>query len=78
MIIVLAKTKNGDIKISARGTDELIEKGLNLGIIMQTIAKRYNGNGGGHKIAAGAQIPESDQKNFLTDLKNEVSRTLSE
>jgi RecJ-like exonuclease len=78
VIIVLAKTKNGEIKLSARGTDELIEKGLNLGIILQTLAKRYNGNGGGHKIAAGAQIPESNQENFLSDLKNEISRALSE
>ena len=77
VIIVLAKTKNGDIKLSARGTDELIEKGLNLGMIMQTIAKRYEGNGGGHKIAAGAQIPESNKENFLIDLKNEISRSLS-
>ncbi|MFC1507226.1 DHHA1 domain-containing protein [Thermoproteota archaeon] len=78
VIIVLAKTKNGEIKLSARGTDELIEKGLNLGIILQTLAKRYNGNGGGHKIAAGAQIPESNQETFLSDLRNEISRTLSE
>jgi single-stranded-DNA-specific exonuclease len=77
VIIVLAKTKNGDIKLSARGTDELIEKGLNLGIILQNIAKRYEGNGGGHKIAAGAQVPESNKENFLNDLKNEISRTLS-
>jgi single-stranded-DNA-specific exonuclease len=77
VIIVLAKTKSGDIKFSARGTEELIGKGLNLGIIMQTIAKKFNGNGGGHAIAAGAQIPESDKDKFLADLKNEVSRTLS-
>ena len=78
VIIVLAKTKSGDIKFSARGTEELIEKGLNLGIIMQTIAKRFNGNGGGHAIAAGAQISESNKDKFLIDLKNEVSRTLSQ
>jgi len=72
IVIVSARTKNGNIKISARATDEMVGKGLNLGLILQLLSKRHNGMGGGHKMAAGAEIPNSEWKTFLTDLKHAV------
>ncbi|MGQ9542877.1 MAG: DHHA1 domain-containing protein [Candidatus Bathyarchaeia archaeon] len=68
IIVVSAKTRNGDIKISARISGEMVRKGVNLGSILQNLAKKHGGFGGGHDIAAGAQIPLSEWKNFLEGL----------
>jgi single-stranded-DNA-specific exonuclease len=75
-IIVCAKTRNGEIKISARATMKMVEKGVNLGNSLQHTAKKYGGIGGGHKVAAGAQIPEQRLKEFLKELSDELSRLL--
>ena len=78
VIIVSSKTKNGDVKISARANDEMVEKGLNLGIILQLLSGKYGGIGGGHKIAAGAEIPYHGWKEFLEDLNREVLGALKD
>ncbi len=78
VIIVCAKTRNGEIKISARATAKMVEKGVNLGHSLQHIAEKYGGIGGGHKIAAGAQIPQQRLKEFLKELSDELSRLLQE
>lgn len=53
------------IKISARTTDNMIEKGVNLGVIMNQASNNFNGSGGGHNIAAGATIPFDQKDNFI-------------
>lgn len=53
-------------KISARTIDEVVMKGLNLGEIMQTASEKFGGRGGGHDIAAGAQVPIENVEEFLT------------
>jgi RecJ-like exonuclease len=70
-IIVIAKTEEGDMKISARATEYLLEKGVNLGAALQELAKKYSGTGGGHDVAAGAQIPGGLEDKFIRDI-NEV------
>src|SRR3989442_15080017 len=52
--IVVSNTKDGEVKLSTRGTDYLVSKGLNLGRTLQALCEKYGGNGGGHTIAAGA------------------------
>ena len=52
-------------KISARTIDEVVLKGLNLGEIMQAATEKLGGRGGGHDIAAGAQIPTETLEDFL-------------
>ena len=64
-IMVLTRTKKGEIKISARASDWLIEKGVNLGAALQTVAEKCSGMGGGHNVAAGAQIPEEKREDFI-------------
>jgi len=44
-------------KFSARTTEAAIRKGVNLGEIMRLASETYGGKGGGHNIAAGAQVP---------------------
>jgi len=63
--IVGFANSSGVVKVSARGTAELVKKGLNLGNIMKEAAEVVGGAGGGHNIAAGAQIPEGEEEVFL-------------
>jgi RecJ-like exonuclease len=63
-------------KISARGTDVLTSRGLNLGEIMQKAAEKYLGKGGGHDIAAGAQVPIEDIQSFIQTVNELVGKQL--
>ena len=53
------------VKVSARALDPLVEKGLDLGEIMRVAAEKCSGRGGGHNIAAGAQIPIEHVETFI-------------
>ena len=53
------------LKISARTTDSLARMGMNLGEIIGVAAEKCSGIGGGHDIAAGAQIPYEQKTQFL-------------
>ncbi len=61
----VSRGDHNTIKFSARGTKSLIANGLNLGEIMIRTSKEVGGIGGGHKIAAGASIPEDKLNEFL-------------
>lgn len=74
--IVSTHTESGELKISTRATEELVQKGVNLGQILQGISPKYNGVGGGHAIAAGATIPGENSGKFLMDLENAVDSVL--
>jgi single-stranded-DNA-specific exonuclease len=66
------------VKVSARGLEPLIKKGLNLGEILQVAAEKYSGRGGGHDVAAGAQIPTKDVEPFLKLVNKLVKEQLEE
>lgn len=53
------------IKVSSRTTDNMVKKGVNLGVIMNQASQSFNGTGGGHNIAAGATIPANQMDNFI-------------
>ncbi len=55
----------GGVKVSSRGNQDLVMKGLNLGAAIREAAKAVGGNGGGHDIAAGALIPAGAKTEFL-------------
>jgi len=57
--------EEGLIKISARTTESVTRRGLNLGEIMRVAAEKFLGKGGGHNIAAGAQVPIEERNHFL-------------
>jgi RecJ-like exonuclease len=75
-LVGFAESENGDIKVSARGTEELVEKGLDLSLAMHKAAKSLNGAGGGHNIAAGATIPKGKEEEFLEILEEEIKTQL--
>ncbi len=53
------------VKVSARGTRELVLKGLDLSIAIRVASEKVGGSGGGHRIAAGASIPLGKEMEFL-------------
>ena len=76
-LVGFADKGEGEVKASARGTDELVEKGLNLSVAMKKAAVALNGVGGGHDIAAGATIPKGKEEEFLDLLEQEIKTQLS-
>lgn len=75
-IIGLANSEDG-IKVSARGTQELIRRGLNLSTAMSEVSDIVGGTGGGHDIAAGATIPEDSLQTFLALLDEYIGEQMS-
>jgi len=63
-------------KFSARTLDPLVRKGLNLGEILKIAAERYSGRGGGHNIAAGAQVPIKHVDAFIKLVDELVQKQL--
>ena len=63
-------------KISARTNDTLTSRGLNLGEIMQVAAEKFLGKGGGHNVAAGAQVPIKDMGSFIKAVNELVGKKL--
>ncbi len=64
-ILALARTQEGSLKISARGTHDLVKSGLDLAEALSGSAKMVGGIGGGHNIAAGATVPLMAREEFL-------------
>ena len=60
-------------KASARGTKELVERGLDLSSAMRRASESVGGTGGGHNIAAGATIPPGKEADFLAEIDRIVS-----
>ncbi len=69
--------QKGKIKISARGTRKLLQKGLDLSVAMSEAAKNVGGIGGGHDIASGAAIPVGTESKFLKDVDSVITEQLS-
>lgn len=69
--------KENLVKISARATNTAVEKGLNLADILRVAAEECSGKGGGHNIAAGAQVPIDKLDSFIKSVDAQV-RTHSE
>jgi single-stranded-DNA-specific exonuclease len=74
--IVTTLTRSAEAKISTRATEQLVQRGVNLGKILQDLSPKYGGVGGGHAIAAGATIPSGDLDKFLRDLGKSVDDVL--
>ena len=64
------------IKVSARTVETLTRRGFNLGEIMHSAAEKFSGNGGGHDIAAGAQVPSEQRESFLKHVDELVRDSL--
>jgi len=77
-IIAYARISGEDqVKISSRGSEQLIQNGLNLGDIMQVASEKFSGRGGGHDVAAGAQVPIKDVEEFIKLVNQLVKKQLA-
>lgn len=65
------------VKVSARGTRDLVEGGLNLAEAMREAARCVGGQGGGHDIASGASIPPGTDEEFLSTVNSIVGGQLA-
>ncbi len=66
----------GIAKISARTMDTVINRGVNLAEVMQVAAEKFHGNGGGHNIAAGAQVSIGNIDDFIKTVNELVGKQL--
>ncbi len=72
-IVAFARCVDEDnIKVSARATRELVQKGLDLSIAIRIASERVGGSGGGHRIAAGASIPLGKELEFLDAIESVI------
>ena len=74
-VIAFADTDDG-VKVSGRGNYDLVRKGLNLGVSLNTSAQFVGGMGGGHDIAAGATIPKAAKSEFIKHLDQIIGSQL--
>lgn len=63
-------------KISARATALPADKSVNLGGIMHQAAEKFSGRGGGHDVAAGAQVSIEHLESFLKLVDELVGKQL--
>jgi single-stranded-DNA-specific exonuclease len=63
-------------KFSARTTDTALSRGVNLGEVMRVASEKYGGKGGGHNVAAGAQVPIDQVENFVNTVNELVAKQL--
>jgi single-stranded DNA-specific DHH superfamily exonuclease len=75
--VIVLNTDDGSVKISARGTADLIGKGLDLSTAIRESARQAGGSGGGHKIASGGTIPAGSENEFLAAVDAIIGRQLN-
>lgn len=77
---MLAFTNRGEeeIKVSARVSHTLAERGVHLGEILRIAAEAAGGRGGGHSVAAGATLPKPSLESFLEKVDLMVGDALGE
>jgi len=71
-IIAITDAEGVMMKISGRLPDELRESDLNLGTIFHEASKLFGGVGGGHDVAAGAQVPKEREAEFIKFVDEKV------
>jgi len=70
--------KNDEIHVSCRGNQDLVKKGLDLGIAMKKASEKLGGHGGGHAIASGATISSDKEKEFLEYVDEIIVKQIKE
>ena len=76
-LIAYAAVEDQDLaKISARTNDAVVCRGVNLGDIMQVAAAKFGGKGGGHNVAAGAQVTLGHLDDFIKTVDMLVGKQL--
>jgi len=75
-VIVVGTTSDGLAKVSARTKKSLVDAGLNLGLELSEASAKLSGRGGGHDVAAGAQVPASRIEELIALIDQRVGEVL--
>ncbi|MEZ5334692.1 MAG: DHH family phosphoesterase [Methanolobus sp.] len=75
--IIAFADKDDGYKVSARGTQELVNRGLNLAEALSIVCQELGGAGGGHDIAAGATVPFGKKEEFIQKLNSAIAAQLA-
>ncbi|SEO59198.1 RecJ-like exonuclease [Halogranum amylolyticum] len=75
-ILAFAEKGDEELKVSARGSHFLTEKGLDLSVVMREASRHVGGDGGGHDVAAGATIPAGKRAAFVAEADRLVGEQL--
>jgi len=76
-LFAFVDSDRGETKISARLSDDAVEKGLSLQEVISKAASVVGGQGGGHAGAAGASIPKGEEERFINSIE-EILKKVSE
>ena len=68
VILIFTDTADGGLKVSSRAPVPLTDQGFNLGRILSNVATKLGGEGGGHKMAAGATIPSENAETAIEQI----------
>ena len=77
-LMALTDAGEGEVKASARASQNLVELGVNLGEILRAAAEAVGGRGGGHSVAAGATIPKALVEKFIDMVDRLVGESIGE
>lgn len=75
--LLVANLKKNAAKISSRSNARIAEK-VDLAEIMHEAAQKVGGRGGGHKVAAGANIEPDKMDEFIKEVDRLVSQSLQQ
>jgi RecJ-like exonuclease len=75
-ILAFANSDEG-IKVSARATQRLVDRGVDLAKAIRLACEKVGGRGGGHRIAAGAVIPKGKEWEFLEEFNRIIGEQIS-
>ncbi|WP_096390289.1 single-stranded-DNA-specific exonuclease RecJ [Halopenitus persicus] len=64
-IVAFAEKDAEHVKVSGRGSHQLVRRGLDLSAVMREASRAVGGDGGGHDVAAGATIPSGTRREFV-------------
>lgn len=70
--------ENNLVRVNGRAKREIVQKGLNLGILMEQIGEKYGGSGGGHSGAAGVDSSACTLDVLMQECIEQISDVLLE
>lgn len=71
-VFVFSPSSESPTKVSARGIPRLVARGLDLASACRIAAAEVGGEGGGHRVASGATIPNGTRDAFLAACDREL------
>lgn len=71
-VFAFSASSEGPTRVSARGTQRMVAKGLDLASACRIAGSEVGGEGGGHRVASGATIPSGTREAFLAACDREI------